>query len=92
MRGRGPRLGYEQATCSCDSWAAVVEGKRRAVSRLKLPGVTPLLPLAGLMHLVLRKEKKVCLGEVVAALGKSGTQGNRRLGKTKTWENIRLWI
>lgn len=89
MRGRGPRLGYEQATCSCDSWAAAVEGNRRAVSRLKLSGVIPLLPFSGLMHLVLRKENNVCL-EVVAALGKSGTQGNRRLGKTKTWENVRL--
>lgn len=61
------------------------------MSHLKLPGVIPPLPLAGLMHLVLRKEEKVCLGEVVAALGKSGTQGNRRLGKTKTWENVRRY-
>lgn len=58
---------------------------------LKLPGIIPLLPLAGLMHLVCRKEKKVCL-EVVAALVKSGTWGSRRLGKTKTWENVRLQI
>lgn len=61
------------------------------MSHVKLPGLSPVLPLAGLMHLVLRKEKKVCLGEVVAALGKSGTQGNRRLGKTKTWENVRRY-
>jgi len=62
------------------------------VSRLDLPGVIPPLQLAGLMRLVLRKEKKVCLGEVVALLGRSGMQENRRLRKTKTWENVRLWI
>lgn len=92
MRGRGLRLGYEQAPHGCDSWAAAFGGERRTVPRLKVPGIIPLLPLAGLMHLVVRKEKKTCLGEMVPALGKSERGGSRRLGKTKTWEKVRLWI
>lgn len=83
MRGRGLRSGCEHATCSSNSWATAVEGKRKAASRVKLPGIIPPLMLAGLMHLVLRKEKKVCSGEVVSALEKNRAQGNRRLGKTE---------
>lgn len=92
MRGRGLRSGYDQATCSCDSWATAVEGKRKAASHLKLPGIIPPLMLVGLMHLVLRKENKVCSGKVVSALKKNQAQGNKRLGKTEAWENLRLWV
>lgn len=90
--GRREEGDWGQATCSCDSWATAVEGKRKATSHLKLPGIIPPLMLVGLMHLVLRKENKVCSGKVVSALKKNQAQGNKRLGKTEAWENLRLWV